>query len=146
MASETDLIGTWELVDWTITYSDEREPTLPYGDGPTGMIVYNADGHMSATIARSRRLPLSHLNTRLAPQPEKAAAFDSYFHYGGTWRIEGDSVVHAVTLALNPAFVGTDQVRKIELDGDDLTLSAEVTSASGATLRNAIHWRRAGAA
>ncbi|MCP5371518.1 MAG: lipocalin-like domain-containing protein [Hyphomicrobiales bacterium] len=143
MATREDLIGTWELVEWTITYSDGRAPTLPYGEAPMGLITYGADGYMGAAIARAGRSALSHLNTRLAPKPEKAAAFDGYFHYAGTWRLEGDSVVHAVTLSLNPAFVGTDQVRRVELDGDGLTLSAEVTSASGATLRNAIRWRRA---
>ena len=110
----------------------EYEPALDY-----------RQAQLERAIARAGRSALSHLNTRLAPKPEKAAAFDGYFHYAGTWRLEGDSVVHAVTLSLNPAFVGTDQVRRVELDGDGLTLSAEVTSASGATLRNAIRWRRA---
>ena len=58
-------------------------------------------------------------NVRLASVEEKAAAFDSLFHYGGTWRMEGTRVIHAVDYALNPNFPGTEQVREVELRGRD---------------------------
>lgn len=87
---------------------------------------------------------MSNENVRQAPMAEKAAAFDSYFHYAGTWRIDGEQVIHAVEHALNPNFVGTDQVRDMDYSGDQLILSASHRTASGAEMRNMLVWRRVG--
>lgn len=123
------LLGTWHLVRWDITYGDGREPTLPYGDKATGMIVYTADGFMSACIARGRRGKLTSASVRSAPVDERLAAFESYFHYAGPYDINGpvgqQQVTHHVTHSLNPNFVGTQQIRDITFAADGgLTLSA----------------------
>jgi hypothetical protein len=97
---------------------------------------------MSATISRSDRSSMSNPNVRRAPQGEKADSFDSYFHYSGTWRIEGNEVIHTVQHALDPFFVGTDQVREMDHQGDVLVLTANITTASGAKMHNRITWRR----
>lgn len=130
------LEGAWHLVRWEIEAGGRL--TQPFGPGATGMICYTADGHMQAVIAAAGRTALSSAVPRQAPEGERAAAFDSYFHYAGTYEIiDGPRVVHRVTQALNPAFVGTEQVRDIDLNGADLVLSA----AEGAR-RHRIHWRR----
>jgi hypothetical protein len=131
-----DLTGAWHLVDWRIEQGGQI--TRPFGPGATGMICYTADGHMQAVIAAAGRAPLTAAVPRQAPEGERAAAFDGYFHYAGTYVIQpGPRVVHRVTHALNPAFVGTEQVREIALDGRDLVLSAT----EGPRLHR-IHWRR----
>jgi hypothetical protein len=118
-----DLTGAWHLVRWEIAAHGRL--SQPFGPGATGMLLYTADGHMQAVIAAAGRAPLSAPVPRQAPQAERAAAFDSYFHYAGSYAlIAGPRVVHRVTHALNPAFVGTEQVRDIDLSGDVLTLSA----------------------
>lgn len=119
------LVGGWELVRWEIAYGDGRPPSYPFGPDATGIIVYAPNGVMNASISRRGRKPLSSESTRSAPVEERLAAFESFFSYGGRYRIEGDFVIHAVTQALNPNFVGTEQRRKMEfaLDGT-LTLSA----------------------
>lgn len=130
------LRGTWHLVTWQIEV--EGRVTQPFGPGATGMILYTDDGHMSAVIAAAGRGALSAAVPRQAPEGERAAAFDSYFHYAGFYEIiDGPKVVHRVTHALNPAFVGTEQVRQIALNGADLVLSAR----EGAR-HHRIHWRR----
>lgn len=130
------LRGAWQLVDWRITQGERV--THPFGESPAGMICYTDDGHMQAVIAAAGRKPLSAAVPRQAPEGERAAAFDSYFHYAGTYEIQpGPRVVHRVTHALNPAFVGTEQVRNIDLDGDTLVLSAT----EGAR-HHSITWRR----
>ncbi|PTX04161.1 lipocalin-like domain-containing protein [Pararhodobacter aggregans] len=122
-----DLGGTWHLLAWEI--ETEGRVTHPFGEAPTGMICYTEDGFMSACIARADRPRWSTGNPRKAPDAERLAAFESYFHYAGTWRIvERDGiphVVHAVTHSLNPDFPGSEQVRRIDLEGDRLTLSAQ---------------------
>ena len=142
------LPGTWHLRRWDITYSDSRAPSLPYGDKATGLIQYTADGFMSACIARGGRKLLSSDSVRSAPEAERLAAFESYFQYAGPYelrQIDGAlHVVHHVTHALNPNFVGTDQVRRVEIDAAGvLTLSASDTlPGSGVVRHHRLQWAR----
>lgn len=118
------LHGTWHLVAWEIV--QDGRATQPFGEGATGMILYTADGFMSASISAAGRVPLSTGNPRSAPLAEQAAALTSYFHYAGRYEIlDGPRVVHRVTQSLNPGFVGTEQVRDIALSGETLILSAD---------------------
>lgn len=121
------LEGTWHLVAWEI--EDDGRLTHPFGPDATGLLHYTADGGMSACIARAGRSRWSSGNPRKAPDAERLAAFESYFHYAGRWRIEQRDgitvVVHSVSQSLNPDFVGSEQVRRVDLLGSDLTLSAQ---------------------
>ena len=135
------LLGTWHLVRWEITYGDGRKPTLPFGAQATGLIQYTNDGFMNACIARGGRPRLSSDSVRSAPEPERLAAFESYFQYAGPYEIRGEpgkqQVVHIVTHSLNPNFVGTQQVRNMEFAGNDnLTLSASDTLAGTSVARH----------
>jgi hypothetical protein len=142
MATIQDLLGSWHLDAWRTDYSDGRAPTFPYGADAVGTLLYTPDGRMNASIGRSDRPRLSHANTRLAPDAEKIAAFESYFNYAGTFEIRGDSVVHHVELSLNPNFIGTEQLRRIELEGGRLTLSASETDKNGLVRTHRLIWRR----
>lgn len=140
--SAKDLIGAWTFADWTITsaYGDIRRPFLP---GPSGYIIYSADGVMSAVIQAGQRPRFPSDDIRKRPAQEKAQAFDGYFHYAGTWTIRADTVVHHVTSALNPNMIGSEQVRKVTLTGDDLILSADEPLEGGRGMRHhALTWRR----
>lgn len=126
---DNPLLGTWHLVRWEITYDDGRAVTLPFGAQASGLIQYTSDGWMSACIARGGRGRLSSESVRSAPEPERLAAFESYFQYAGPYQIRGkpgrQQVVHSVTHSLNPNFVDTQQVRDMSFAADGgLTLSA----------------------
>jgi len=137
-----DLVGRWTLAAWTISFSDGRPDTHPYGENAVGLLIYLADGRMSVTVSRADRPALSDENPRKALEAEKAAAFDSFFHYAGRWSLAGETVTHHVEVALNPNFIGSDQMREIVYTGDALTLSLESQSPSGATVHNALAWQR----
>jgi len=140
------LPGAWELVRWEISYSDGRAASFPYGPEATGLLLYTADGHMSAGISRAARPRFHSASTRHVSAERKCAAFDSHFHYQGRYRVSGGCVLHEVTQALNPDFPGSSQVRKAELDGDSLVLSAEeqLPGARAAVTRtHRLCWRRA---
>ena len=145
---DNPLIGTWRLVRWAIAYDDGRPQSLPFGLEATGLIVYSGDGTMNACIARGQRPRLSSDSVRSAPEAERLAAFESYFQYAGPYAIRGEpgkqQVVHSVTHALNPNFVGTEQVRDITFaDGGQLTLSASDTVPGTTVLRHhRLVWRR----
>ena len=144
------MIGAWHLVRWDITYADGRAPSLPYGADATGLILYTPDGWMSACISRGARPPLSSDSVRSAPEPERLAAFESYFAYAGPYRLRETNgqvqVVHTVQHSLNPNFVGTEQVRDMNFDvRGRLTLSASDTlPGSGVARHHRLQWERRG--
>ena len=87
-------------------------------------------------------------SVRSAPEGERLAAFESYFQYAGPYAlrmIDGQlHVVHHVTHALNPNFVGTDQVRRVDLVGaGGMTLSASDRLPGTPVMRHhRLHWSR----
>jgi len=135
------LVGTWQLEHWQTAYEDGTT-TEPFGPGAEGLLLYAADGWMSACIMAADRAPLSRGNPREAPAAQRAAAFDGYFSYAGRWRILERRVQHEVIVALNPGLVGTLQLRDAQLTEGGLTLSAE-ESARGGTRLHQLAWRRA---
>lgn len=135
------LVGAWQLQHWQVVYEDGTT-TEPFGPGAEGLLLYTADGWMSACIMAGGRARLSSGNPREAPEFERAAAFDGYFSYAGRWRILDRRVQHEVTVALNPGLVGTLQLRDAQLTERELTLSAE-ESARGGTRLHRLTWRRA---
>lgn len=142
----SDLVGAWDLVRFQISFSDGRTPAFPMGEDARGRIVYAASGHVSAVLTRGDRpgLGVGGLETaHRADVSAKATAFDGYMSYAGTYRLEGDEIVHHVEMALLPEAVGRDQRRHVAWDGETLTLSYEVTARSGVVRRYALAWRRA---
>jgi hypothetical protein len=140
------LLGAWSLQRWQIGI-DGREPSLPFGPDASGLIVYSADGWMNATIARAGRPALSTASVRHAPAQEQCAAFESYFNYAGPFSLRAidgvPHVLHEVRFSLNPGFVGTTQLRRIDFDGDRyLSLSADEPVGTGVR-RHRLDWRRA---
>ena len=146
--TDNPLLGTWHLVRWAIQYGDGRPDSLPYGADATGLICYTHDGSMSTCIGAAARPRLSSPSVRSAPVPERLAAFESFFQYAGRYRIEpkgdGQRVVHSVTHALNPNFVGTEQIRDIDLSVPGcLTLSAsDLLPGTQIARHHRLQWQR----
>ena len=135
-----DIEGAWAYHHWRITYDDGRI-TLPFGADASGLLLYTADGFMSACIMAGGRQPFANPNPRAATLRERAGAFDGYFSYAGRWRLVRGVVEHVVSIAANPAMVGTSQFRNARLSGRRLVLSAEETTARGLR-RHELEWRR----
>jgi len=142
MISKEQLIGTWQLESWTVGYSDREDFTTPFGEDPKGLLLYTEDDWMSASIARSDRQTLPQdIPFRKIPEEKLAQAYLSYFHYAGRYRVVEGDVVHYVTQSLNPNFVGTEQLRHAELDGQTLVLSGR-DEAGGVSRLHSLVWHR----
>lgn len=145
MLTPQDLCGSWSLARFEITFSDGRAKVFPFGPDARGLLMYSLDGHMSAVLSRADRpgLGATRLETSgAAPEDAKAAAFDSYLSYAGTWRLEGETVVHAVTLAQTPELVGVENRRRATLHGDVLILRYDITARSGVVRHYTLIWER----
>lgn len=139
------LVGSWLLQRWSIAYPDRRADTLPFGADALGLLVYAADGWMSATMCRAGREGLAPALAGRSAPAERAQAFDGYLAYAGRWSVQGDVVRHDVLLSMNPVLLGTPQLRRARLDGDGLLLAADETDPQGRSRRHSIEWRRAAA-
>ena len=118
---EVDLVGTWKLVSaWSTRQNVERVPL--YGEHPIGFLTYTKEGRMIAIICDSERPRLTSEDDLSVSDAERAAAYSSFGAYAGTFRIEGDAVIHHVEISSLQNWVGTDQVRRMRLEGDRLTL------------------------
>jgi hypothetical protein len=120
------LIGAWRLVSWSETKTD-GSTDYPLGKDAIGQLIYSADGHVAAQLARKGVPPLSDEDWRTASQPESAQAWKSYFGYFGTFSIDTrkQAVIHHVEGSWFPNLSNTDQTRLFRFVGDELVLDAD---------------------
>jgi hypothetical protein len=144
------LIGAWRLVG--IEYSGPKGASVDpfYQADSGGIIVYDASGWMSVHIAAPHRVSWEVPGSRLSPPASakdaelKAAAFDTYYAYFGTWEFdEATSVVtHHVVSALIPAETGLSYPQKVTLDKGRLVFTNRSGKKGEETVRRKI-WERA---
>jgi hypothetical protein len=128
-------LGAWKLV------SIEGHPpgrTNVY-DRPTGLIMYVPSGHMCVNIVlKADRKPFAPYTKGLlaATTEEKAAAFDTYAAYFGTFTIDAKAgtVTHHLEDSLAPGRQGTDNVRWFEFQGDNHLLLTPIEDGKGGVL------------
>lgn len=136
-----ELVGTWELVEWTATVGDRQRH--PFGGDVVGRLTYTPDGYMWAALMRRDRRPVTAGSIAGATATERAAAAAGYLNYAGSYTQDGDRVMHHVEVSLMPNWVGLDQVRNITWIGDELELSTDPEAGrSGEEVVNRLRWRR----
>ena len=140
MSLRDAILGAWELASFVTVDAPTGEERHPLGAAPRGLIMYTADGHMSAQLADSD--------------------MGGYVAYGGRFTVIEDTVDkdtvdkdtvneetatvhHDVTLSMMPELLSQPQFRQARVDGDLLTLSATTTDASGVEVNARLVWRRA---
>jgi hypothetical protein len=138
-----DILGTWRLA----SYTAERvgELSNPLGQDPVGIIMYTADGYMSAQLMRRDRPAYDKAITGGGTTEQMAAAAGGYLCYTGPYTLDeaADVLRHHVEVSLLPNWIGGVQVRNAQLDSDMLTLSAEITSRKGVSSVHVLVWQRA---
>lgn len=136
------LVGSWQLQHWKLSYPDSGQERYVYGEAPEGLLVYTADGWMSAAICTRERERFPEVKSHRQLDPDQIGeAYHSYFHYAGPYRVEADVVIHTVTMSLNPNFPGTEQRHRIDLQGDVLVLTGEDESGGRARVHQ-LTWQR----
>ncbi len=147
--AQKDLVGAWRLVG--IEYSGPRGPMADpfYQADSAGIIIYDASGWMSVHIVAPHRraweVPASRLSSTALSQdtPLKAAAFDSYYAYFGTWDFDRTTsvVTHHVKSSLMPAEDGLNYPQKATIEGGRLIFTVHSGGAGEETVRRKI-WER----
>ena len=138
------IIGAWSLVTYESTAVDGTGLSYPLGSDARGIIMYTADGYMSAQIMRSDRRLFAGTDAHAASEAELAWAAEGYLSYAGPYTVlDGGLIAHHVDVSLLPNWVGGTQYRAARLADSHLQLAPSEPIQLDGELRNArLLWRR----
>ena len=137
------LEGNWALAEWDCTL-DGAYHSHPFGRDAKGTIMY-VNGKMCAILMKADRPHFELPNLLRGSDHERLTAVSGYVSYAGSYRIEGDRVIHSVEYSLLPNWIDTELIRIISWTQDGpphliLSTLPEKTS-SGKTVVNRLRWQ-----
>jgi hypothetical protein len=96
---------------------------------------------MSVAMMSAGRPRFTDKDVKKGTNEEKTTAVDTYVSYSGRYEVQGDTVIHHVEVCLFPNWVGNDQKRTFQVDGNRLILS---TPLPGGDIQRSAHlvWER----
>lgn len=134
------LVGTWSLVGYEIRSRQGRHAGRPQWKHSRGQLLYTPDGEMSVQISNGRQVSFDAVHRWDGAPADKARAFDDYLGYGGTYRWLSDRVIHVIEVSLYPNWIGTEQVRYVDIQDNDRLILTDVKDHSAAGL--ILTWQR----
>ncbi|MBF7687134.1 lipocalin-like domain-containing protein [Acinetobacter sp. EC24] len=108
--------GSWVLVSYKVEDQATNTFIPAMGEHPTGRVIFTADHRINFVLTGDNR------NTNAKTDAEKAALLDSVIAYTGKWSVTGNKWCTDVEAAWNPKWVGTQQCREFEINGDTLNV------------------------
>lgn len=144
------LLGSWQLVRYEVIGADNRV-FLPYGDSLSGMLVYLGNGRMFAAWGNRDR-PRAK-DPQHPTQAELAMRLKGFDAYWGIFEVDAVKrvVIHHVQGCITPEAIGTDRIRSVIVDGDNLILMTspqrcggwwQDQCAEGERVRLKLTWRK----
>jgi lipocalin-like protein len=145
-AVDWPFIGTWRLVSYE-SRDEAGGVQHPMGREVVGQLMYDAEGNMSALVARANVPPFASGDSCIGTDAEVRAAFDGFVAYFGTYsfNLSAGTVIHHVRGASFPNWTGTEQVRYFTAEGQRLVLSTPI-SVDSRHVTAILIWERVGAA
>ena len=105
-----ELIGTFKLIKYG--YQSKNDNVFkPISEWYTGLIHYSDTGYMNVIV-------------RFAEKPK---AFDEIVSYAGTYKVEGNQIIHQVISSARPEYECLSLVRTYKVVSDLLTVEFENT-------------------
>lgn len=141
MDAAARIVGSYRLVSMEHIARD-GEVGRPFGDDPSGFILYTPEHCMTALLMRSDRPNIAGGDILAVPPAEAAAAFATASAFGGRWRVEGEELVHELEAATFPNWVGTKQRRRFEVSDARLTLFPPEMMMEGKLRRARVEFER----
>jgi Lipocalin-like domain len=112
------LVGTWKAVSYELEFQDTGERSFPFGSHPNGYLVFTAEGRMIGYLeAEGRTAPRT--------DQDRAAAYRTIVAYTGKYRVQGNKWITKVDGSWNVEWVGTEQARTFDLNGDTLKVISQ---------------------
>src|SRR5262245_49468404 len=138
--TKDDIVGVYRNLGEDVVSPDG---TVVSDDARTAQIMYSPDGYMSVvSMPNGRKLAARTSggpDLNAATPEERGEAAKGMVCYAGRYELKDGVLHHHVEMALNPNAIGQTILRRVTLNGADLTLSS-VPDAQGGYRR--IRWRR----
>ena len=147
----SQLLGAWELVDYSAWKEVGNDTVYPLGKDAQGIIMYTPDGYMSAPLQRPGQTLFKFNNLNGGSPEEWRQAGESYIAYTGPYYVDesGNEPIlqHHMTDCSFPHWLGSTQRRLVKITEDGgqkfLTLGPESVSRVLGAMRNTqLKWRR----
>lgn len=124
-------LGSWGLVSYERVLAS-GEVLRPFGDSPSGLILYQASGFMSVQVSVGSPAKFASDDPFQPSAEEAAEAWRTYFGYWGSFEVDTDRgvVVHRIEGSSFSNWIGTEQVRHFRFD-EIGRLILETSSSSG---------------
>src|SRR3954447_994510 len=107
------IVGVWGLAAQVYEDVETNERVPIFGENPKGRQIATADGRwLALATAEGRRTPTN--------DAERAVALQTMIACTGRYRCENGVVRTRVEAAWNESWVGTEQVRNLRFESDDL--------------------------
>src|SRR5262245_15246118 len=90
MPIREQLLGAWELVSYVEQPVDGAAPSYPFGEDAVGLLLYTADGYMSAQLMRANRTSFTSGDWFQGTAEEYRDEASTYIAYSGPFEIEED--------------------------------------------------------
>jgi len=140
----SQLVGSWDLVEYYRRDESGAVPETYYGDNPLGILVYTASGDMSVHLVDPRVGEFRSGDFLMGSPAEIKEAYEGYFGYFGKYTVDeqAKTVTHHVTGASFRGYAGSDMTRFFELEGDRLSLVSGVEIEAGVPSTFHLIWKR----
>ncbi len=139
----SDVVGCWRLERAVIKRGDVIHLNPVFGDHPIGFLHYLPEYRVAVTNQLGPRKLMSSDDRRGGTLEEMAESARTFDAYAGRFSIvEPDTIIHHIEVSTYQNYVGTDLVRRVDLNGDLLKLLMPVYEEGGVTVRRWLEWRR----
>lgn len=136
-------LGSWRLVSSSFK-TDGHEKRYPLGQRVSGILHYDASGHMAAQLYGVERPVFIHGDLARGSDAEIRRAFTTSLCYYGSYAVnETDGeIVHHVEGCTFPNWVGQPQARFYRFEGDSLALTTPAFEIDGVMQIGELLWQR----
>ncbi len=135
------ILGTWSLKSW-VNIREDGSTIYPFGKAASGYISYSRDGHVFVHIMGAQRAQFSTNDPFDATDTEHGEAGRSHISYSGRFQLSGSNISHYVDISSCPNWVGSEQLREVTFQDDDLILSAADARLQGRVVRAVLNWSK----
>lgn len=137
-------LGSWRLISSVFKSVSSGQVAYPLGKDATGLIIYSADGYMSAQLLSPNRPRFASGDHLKGTQEEIKGAFEGLMTYYGTYEVDEKqhTVSHHCERSSFPNWDGQVLNRYYEFSDDKMTLSTPQLKMGGEKVVGVLIWQR----
>jgi Lipocalin-like domain len=119
--TSSQLVGVWKYVSQFNTEVQSGKVTKPFGDNPSGYIIYTKGGRFTFVLfGEGRQKPALPMKDE-----DRVKLFSSLAAGSATFKAEGNTLTSSYDTSWHELWTGTSQKRTFKVEGDNLTITSD---------------------